>query len=186
MRTFVAIDLPEELKSELTKRQEHLKNVARGARWVRPEGIHLTLKFLGEISDKQAGQVTEILSLLPPFEPLEVRVEGFGFFPNARRPRVLWVGIKGGTPLETLASEVERSLKALGFPREQRPFRPHLTLARFPNPRSQPQLEREISQGLSTVLGALTVRNFSLIESRLLPQGAIYRKMATFPYATNS
>ena len=181
MRTFVAVDLPENLKAELRIRQETLKRAAQGGRWVRPEGIHLTLKFLGEISEEQSGQVTESLSQVPRFEAFSVEVKGFGFFPNSRRPRVLWVGVEGGEPLAALAAEVEKSLQAVGFPPEARPFKPHLTLARFRFPRPQPGLAKELSATHSPSLGHLTVSQFSLIESRLNPQGAEYRKIADYP-----
>ncbi len=181
MRTFVAVDLPENLKAELRIRQEKLKKAAQGGRWVRPEGIHLTLKFLGEISEEQIGQVTESLSQVPRFEAFSVEVKGFGFFPNSQRPRVLWVGVEGGEPLAALAAEVEKSLQAVGFPPEARPFKPHLTLARFRFPRPQPGLAKELSATHSPSLGRLQVSQFSLIESRLHPQGAEYRKIAAYP-----
>ena len=181
MRVFVAVDLPENLKGELRVRQEKLKGAAQGGRWVRPEGIHLTLKFLGEISEEQTGQVTQALSQVPRFEAFSVEVKGFGFFPNSRRPRVLWVGVEGGDPLAALAAQVEKSLQAVGFPSEDRPFKPHLTLARFRIPQPQPSLAKELSAVHSPSLGRITVSQFSLIESRLNPQGAEYRKIADYP-----
>ena len=181
MRAFVAVDLPETLKAELRTRQEVLKRSAHGGRWVRPEGIHLTLKFLGEISEEQTGQVIQALSLVPRFEAFSVEVKGFGFFPNSRWPRILWAGVEGGEPLAALAAQVEKSLQAVGFGPEDHPFKPHLTLARFRLPRPQPDLAKELSVTHNLSLGKLPVSRFSLIESRLNPQGAEYRKIAHFP-----
>lgn len=181
MRAFIAVDLPEELRAELGRWQEKLRKSAREARWVRPEGIHLTLKFLGEIPSAQVDQISNILSTLPRIAPFEIRFEGFGFFPHARRPRVLWVGIEPCPPLETLAVQVDKSLETVGFASEQRAFKPHLTLARFRVPRPQPEIEKAISTDGPTVLGPITVREFFLFESILRPQGAEYRKLARFP-----
>ena len=181
MRTFIAVDLPAELRVELGRWQEKLRKSARGARWVRPEGIHLTLKFLGEISSAQVIEVSKILSTLPRIAPFEIHFKGFGFFPHARRPRVLWVGIEPCPTLEALAAQVDKSLETVGFAREQRAFKPHLTLARFRVPRPQPEIEKAISTGGPTVLGPITVREFFLFESILRSQGAAYRKLARFP-----
>ena len=181
MRAFVAVDLPEELRAELRSRQKSLQKAARGARWVRPEGIHLTLKFLGEIPDEKVDKISKTLASLPTFTPFKLQVKGIGFFPQARRPRVLWVGIKPCPPLEALAAQVNKSLEAIGFAGEQRAFQPHLTLARFRVPQPQPEIEKAISENDPTVLGLVTVREFFLFESILRPQGAEYRKVARFP-----
>ena len=142
MRAFVAVDLPEELRAELRSRQRSLHKAARGTRWVRPEGIHLTLKFLGEVPDERVDEISKTLASLPPFTPFKLQVKGIGFFPQARRPRVLWVGIEPCPPLEALAAQVNKSLEAIGFAGEQRAFQHHLTLARFRVPRPQPEIEK--------------------------------------------
>ena len=181
MRAFVAVDLPEELRAELRSRQRSLHKAARGARWVRPEGIHLTLKFLGEVPDERVDETSKTLASLPAFTPFKLQVKGIGFFPQARRPRVLWVEIEPCPPLEALAAQVNKSLEAIGFAGEQRAFQPHLTLARFRVPRPQPEIEKAISENDPTVLGLVTVREFFLFESILRPRGAEYRKVARFP-----
>ena len=145
MRAFVAVDLPEELRAELRSRQRSLHKAARGARWVRHEGIHLTLKFLGEVPDERVDETSKTLASLPAFTPFKLQVKGIGFFPQARRPRVLWVGIEPCPPLVALAAQVNKSLEAIGFAGEQRAFQPHLTLAHFRVPRPQPEIEKAIS-----------------------------------------
>lgn len=184
MRAFIAIDLPENIHAELRRRQAEFRALCPDARWTRPEGIHLTLKFLGEINDAQVRQVSDALAALGPLEPFAVEVKGFGVFPDARRPRVFWAGLEAPPALAKLAESVEERMEKLGFVREDRPFTPHLTLARFKNPRPQPALQQASEQlggaGLP-LLGRFEVSEFFLFESKLSPHGAEYRKVARFP-----
>jgi 2'-5' RNA ligase len=186
MRAFIAIDLAESIQAELRRQQAALRAACPEARWTRPEGIHLTLKFLGEISDDQVQRVTESLAALEPFEKFSVEVKGFGFFPDARRPRVFWAGVEAPSGLARLAERVEASMGTLGFEREQRAYSPHLTLARFKIPRPQPALVALLErQGVvphqTPLLGRFEVSEFFLFESKLSPHGAQYRKVARFP-----
>ncbi len=181
MRAFVAIDLPEEIHAELARQQQAFRTVCRDARWTRADGIHLTLKFLGEISDAQAKLVTEALAGLGGFENFSVEVKGFGFFPDARRPRVFWAGLVAPPTLAALASRVEDAMAGLGFDREQRAFNPHLTLGRFKTARPQPELAALVEKQKNLTLGRFEVSEFFLYESKLSPAGAEYRKVARFP-----
>lgn len=181
MRCFIAIDLPAALRSALQQWQSACKPHAPDARWVRPEGIHLTLKFLGEVPADRVRRVEESLQTLPAFEKFSVRVEGLGFFPDARRPRVFWAGLKVPEGLAALQQHVEAAMTTLGFPPEDRAFTPHLTLARFKEPRPQPALQQFLSGQPSPDFGSVEVSDFFLIESKLTPQGAQYRRVAEFP-----
>ncbi|MGA2987842.1 MAG: RNA 2',3'-cyclic phosphodiesterase [Terriglobia bacterium] len=181
MRAFIAFDLPEPLHAALAEAQQVFRSACRDARWARPEGIHLTLKFLGEISDAQTKQVVEALAQIGPFEPFSVEVRGFGFFPQAPRPRVFWAGVVARPALTELAARVESRMEKAGFAREDRPFAPHLTLARFQVPRPQPALEAAVAGRTSTSLGQFEASEFFLFESKLSPQGAQYRKVMRFP-----
>ena len=181
MRAFIAIDLPEALHAALTEAQHHFRSAAPDARWTRPEGIHLTLKFLGETSDAQTKQVVEALAQIGPFEPFSVEVRGFGFFPQAQRPRVFWAGVMAPPALAELAAQVESRMEKAGFAREERLFSPHLTLARFQVPRPQPALEAAIAARANPLLGSFYVSEFFLFESKLSPQGAQYKKVMRFP-----
>jgi 2'-5' RNA ligase len=181
MRAFIAIDLPETLHAALAEAQQSFRDACRDARWTRPEGIHLTLKFLGEISDAQTRQVVEALGQIGPFEPLSVEVKGFGFFPQAHRPRVFWAGVTAPPGLAELAARVESRMEKSGFAREERAFSPHLTLARFQVPRPQPALEEAVAARAATALGKFEASEFFLFESKLSPQGAQYRKVMRFP-----
>ena len=181
MRAFIAIDLPEALHTALAEAQQNFRSAASDARWTRPEGIHLTVKFLGEISDAQTKQVVEALTQIGPFEPFSIEVKGFGFFPQAQRPRVFWAGVMAPPALTQLAAQVENRMEKIGFAREARALSPHLTLARFQVPRPQPALEAAIAARADTSLGAFNASEFFLFESKLSPQGAQYRKVVRFP-----
>jgi 2'-5' RNA ligase len=181
MRAFIAVDLPEEIHAALSQKQAALRAACPDARWTRPEGIHLTLKFLGEISNAQVSQVTGALAALGRFAPFSVQVRAFGFFPDARRPRVFWAGLEAPPALAELAGRVEAAMEGLGFPREERPFKPHLTLARFKIPRPQPGLQALVSREAPD-LGRFDVSEFFLFESKLSPHGAEYGKVMRFPH----
>ncbi len=180
MRAFIAIDLPEPIHAALSRHQAAFRAACPDARWTRPEGIHLTLKFLGEISETQAKQVTDALAVLSNFSTFSVQAKGFGFFPDPRRPRVFWAGLEAPPALAELADRVEAAMERLGFPREQRSFTPHLTLARFKVPRPQPALQGMLPHDPPD-LGHFEVSEFFLFESKLSPHGAEYRKVARFP-----
>jgi RNA 2',3'-cyclic 3'-phosphodiesterase len=181
VRSFIAIDLPEDVHAALEREQQTFRRLAPEARWTRPEGIHLTLKFLGEVAEERVKAVSDALADLGAFEKFPVEVRGFGFFPNARRPRVFWAGIESPPALGELAGRVEAAMEELGFAREQRDFHPHLTLARFKEPRPQPELAAcvEVQSGMG--LGRFEAAEFFLYESKLSPHGAVYRKVARFP-----
>ena len=181
MRAFVAIELPEPLRQTLSSEQARFRAICPDARWTQPEGIHLTLKFLGEISDQQIASVKEALRKLGPFERFTVQAKGFGFFPDARRPRVFWVGVDAPPALVGLAASVEDALLPLGFPPENQSFNPHLTLARFKIPRPQPQLQALLAEQGNVTPGAFTVSEFFLWESKLSPRGSEYHKIDRFP-----
>jgi len=188
MRAFIAVDLPQPIKAALSDEQRALRAAAaltsgrnEDIKWTRPEGIHLTLKFLGEISPTQVTQATQALAELGSFEPFELRVKGFGFFPDARRPRVLWVGVEAPAALGELAHRVETAMNRLGFAAEGRTFSPHLTLARFNVSRPRPELVACLEPKTGVILGGFAVSEFFLFESKLSSGGAQYQKVARFP-----
>jgi 2'-5' RNA ligase len=181
MRAFIAIDLPESIRAALRHKQASFRSVSPDARWTQPAGIHLTLKFLGEISDAKVKEVSQSLKNLGPFEAFAIGLKGFGFFPDVRRPRVFWVGVEAPASLSRLAERIEEAMRKIGFAREERAFRPHLTLARFRVPQPQPALQALITPQGEQELGNFEVSEFFLFESKLSPQGAEYRKVERFP-----
>src|SRR5271168_3748840 len=134
MRLFIALDFPDAVRRALRELIARLKPESAGARWVRPEGMHVTLKFLGETGEEKLVPLKAALAKIHSAEPVDMHFRGLGFFPNERRPRVIWCGVEATPNLADLAGAVESALEPLGIPRETRAFTPHLTLARFNSP----------------------------------------------------
>lgn len=180
-RTFIAIELSEELRDGLDLLQDRLRaQTPRGSvRWVRPEGIHLTLKFLGDTPVEQVEDVKVALAeAAADVGPFRVTARGLGCFPNARRPRVVWVGLEEPTgALQRLRDAVETHVAPLGFPTERRKFSPHLTLGRVQRRASSSEV-REIGERVAAsstgLVGEMEVRAVSYIKSDLRPSGAVY------------
>src|SRR5260370_40675065 len=128
MRIFVALDIEEEIRKRLQHFTEEMRQLVPGARWVSPESLHVTLKFIGEKPDAAVKQIEEARGSINA-EPFQMRFHGAGFFPTAKAARVFWLGIEGEAGLADLAAKVEESLAAVRGPEEQRGFSPHLTLA---------------------------------------------------------
>ena len=183
MRLFIAIDLPDSVRAALAREQACLRAACMGSadiRWTRPEGVHLTLKFLGEVAAARLQEIINALREIGFFDPFEIGVRGFGFFPSTRRPRVFWVGLDAPPALGELVKKIRAAMEALGFPPENRPFQPHLTLARFESQHAQPALEAAVHSG-EAGFGRFIVSGFFLFESKLRPGGAEYSKRARFP-----
>ena len=179
-RLFVAISLPEPILIAVAELQSELKRYARDAKWVRPEGIHLTLKFLGyvEIDRIEAigNTLTGVANVSPP---LSIDVRGCGAFPNSRRPNVLWAGVES-EHLGGVQIRVEEALVELGFEKENRPFSPHLTLARFRDPHGLAPLMLQVEKKKDLPLGHFTASRLKLFESILHREGAEYHVLKEF------
>jgi 2'-5' RNA ligase len=181
VRSFIAIELDQDLRTGLERVQSELRErlAPRSVRWVRPEGIHLTLKFLGDTPLETVDQVKEALArAAAEASPFAFTVGGLGCFPNARRPRVVWVGLQEPTGvLARLRDAVEEQVAPLGFPTERRTFHPHLTLGRVQRHASKSEV-REIGEavasGLLETIGEMEVTSISYIKSDLKPSGAVY------------
>lgn len=186
MRLFVAIDIPEETRAAVAKLIAQLAPLCRGAKWVRAESMHLTLKFIGEQPENCIARIDSELRGVRSAAPVELRFAGTGFFPNPRSPRVFWAGIKASPNLAELAAAIERRLEPLGIPREQRAFKPHLTLARFNSTDGLPQLRDALAARDPLEFGSTTSSEFHLYRSQLQRGGAVYTRLATFPFVVAS
>ena len=184
MRIFVALDIPVSIREALVQLRRHFENLCSGARWVRLDGAHITVKFIGEVPAETVEHVRLALEPLRARSPFDLRFAGLGFFPNDRRPRVFWAGIEGGAPLTALAVEIETSLVPLGIPRERREFKPHLTLARFDSPASLEGLRQAVAASASAEFGHTTVAEFHLYQSVLKRSGAEYTRLATYSFSS--
>jgi 2'-5' RNA ligase len=162
---------------------ESLRAVSPQTRWVRPENLHLTLKFIGEAGETKLAAIRSALAGARSDQPTTVIFRGLGFFPNEKRPRVFWAGIEASPNLKTLAAEIDRATEKLGIPREQRPFSPHLTLARFEPPELPEKLRSAIQENSAREFGSFRTNQYHLIESKLKPSGAEYTTLESFPFA---
>ena len=185
IRSFIAIELPDEIRHALAEVQKHLRRDVAGVRWVEPGSIHLTLKFLGDIPAEQIQPIAAAaMGVVQDEPPLSLGVSGLGAFPNPRRPRVIWVGLEGDVArLGRLQTRLEEALGPLGFPREERGFRPHLTVGRVKDPRRPPDLTRPLADVAVPRCNSFDVREILLYKSDLRPTGAIYTKLQHLPFA---
>ncbi|VVB70638.1 RNA 2',3'-cyclic phosphodiesterase [uncultured archaeon] len=176
IRCFVAVELPLSMQGEIRRIEEQI--ATEGLRLVKPELVHVTLKFLGDVPEGKVQRVTEALSHVK-MAPFPARVKGMGAFPG-RTVRVVWLGLEG--EFEELYGKVESVLAPFGFEREARGFSPHVTLGRVARP--GPQINRQISAKMavlsSTDLGSFTVDRFFLKKSTLTRGGPIYDNLASF------
>jgi len=185
VRSFIAIELPDELRRELVKLEARLKSAEPpGIKWVDPYGIHLTLKFLGNIAVDRIEEITgAIAQAAEGIAPFHIAVKDLGVFPNLRRPQVAWVGMSGETDkLCQLQKQIESHLARLGFAAESRSFTPHLTLARLRNQVS-PQERQKFGQLIASTsfeaASTIEVDTICLIRSQLTREGAIYSRIST-------
>jgi RNA 2',3'-cyclic 3'-phosphodiesterase len=187
IRSFIAIELPEEARKALAKIQESIKKPnLKYLRWVSPSSIHLTLKFLGNIKPDKIDSITNtITKSCAGINRFDLQIIGLGVFPNPKVPRVLWAGLKGDIDtLIKLQQRVDDNLLPLGFTREKRPFSPHLTLARINDYAGSPErieIEKIVSNDINTAIASIGVTSVRLMHSTLRPTGAIYTQLAEIP-----
>lgn len=179
MRLFIAIELPLEIKQGIARVQEQLRKSGADANWTRPEGIHLTLKFLGEVEEAKAAGIIEALNgACRGAGPLGLEIAGAGAFPNGKAPRVLWLGVTGDVvKLAALQASVEDAMANRGFEREERRFSPHLTLARIRFPKPRDNWPQKIESFRDVNLGGFEADHISLMKSELKREGAVYTEV---------
>ena len=185
IRTFIAIHLSQDARRRLTETIRWMvSEVPSGVRWVDPEGIHLTLKFLGDIDPALVEDVLRAMEQAASGTlPFQVHLNGLGVFPNLRRPRVLWAGVGGDMDaLGALQEKVEAAMEGLAFPRERRAFNPHLTLGRVRDTISAVARQRVgglVSQGSLDGADPWPVNAVHLMRSNLTPDGAVYTSLGS-------
>jgi RNA 2',3'-cyclic 3'-phosphodiesterase len=184
MRTFIAIPLPEHIHHQLADIIDKLREPGNQAiRWVAPQNIHLTLKFLGEIPPQKTRDVSRVLEeIAAQTHPFTLEIQRTGCFPNMKSPRVLWVGVSQLEDLKVVHEKLERKLESLDFQMENRPFSPHLTLGRV-NERALPtdliKTVEKIRALQNLSLGDVNVDQMTLFKSDLTPKGSIYSPLLT-------
>src|ERR1700731_1813791 len=186
MRIFIALDIDDAIRSRIARFLDGVRGFAPDARWVRPESLHVTLKFIGEQPEDKVENIKRTLETITA-NRFEMNIRGYGFFPGPRMPRVFWVGIEAGKALTSLAAIVDEKLAALGMPKEEHAFSPHLTLARGGGGSGSPRKQKgdrpnrgfqELQEKLAALpapeFGAMTGREFFLYQSQLSPGGSKY------------
>jgi 2'-5' RNA ligase len=192
MRIFIALDIDDAIRQRIQRFMEGVSGFAPDARWVRPESLHVTLKFIGEKPGEAVEGIKHTLSVLRS-DSIDITIRGYGFFPTTKAARVFWVGIESGPQLPALAKAVDEATSALGIAKEDHPFTPHLTLARgggrsgaprwskgdTPNKNFQ-RLQEKLAALPTPDFGSMAAQEFLLYESKLAQGGSRYTKIANF------
>jgi 2'-5' RNA ligase len=192
MRIFIALDIDDAIRQRIQRFMEGVSGFAPDARWVRPESLHVTLKFIGEKPNEIVEEIKRSLCVIRS-ESFEITFRGYGFFPTAKAARVFWVGIESGLKLSSLAKAVDDAASALGVPKEDHPFAPHLTLARGGGRSGAPRWRKSdatnknfqhLQEKLAALprpdFGTMAAHEFFLYQSQLSTGGSRYTKIASF------
>lgn len=175
MRTFIAVELTEDIKKKIEELQSPLKKINADVSWVKPGNVHATLKFLGEVPEDKIEKVFEgAKKALEGIKNFELSLKDLGCFPNLKRPRVIWIGVeKGKEELSRMAKKIEQEMEKIGFPRENREFSPHLTIGRV---KSLKNIERltELIKNTTFNTQEFEIKEVVVMRSQLNPAGAIY------------
>lgn len=187
MRLFVALEIPSEVRDGFGALIKELRAADASfsknrARWVRPENLHVTLKFIGHVDSGKLDAIRAALGEVRLSSPVEMGFRGLGFFPNGKRPRVFWAGIEASPNLAPLAAGIDARLAKLGILSETREYAPHLTLARFDPPGISGGLSVAAQANVAREFGAARTGEFHLFESKTRPTGAEYTRLSSFSF----
>lgn len=178
IRTFVAVEMPEEVRRQFGEVQAELQRAEAHVKWVEPQNIHVTLKFLGDITEEDLGRLYEgVTKGVQGLAPFEIVLSQLGAFPNLRRPRVVWIGVeRGKEKLIELQKRLEESISQHGFSKEDRKFSPHLTIGRVKLPRGTDDLVNAI-KATPFESNSIGIREVVVMKSTLTPEGPIYTQL---------
>jgi 2'-5' RNA ligase len=185
VRSFIAVELPDEVRKEIGKLQDSLKTGRQDfVKWVSPDSIHLTLKFLGDIAtDKVDEIIAAVEDSVAGIAPFTLHMDGLGVFPGLKRIQVVWVGLTGDIDnLRRIQKNIEENLFVLGYPEEEREFTPHMTLGRVrfqPPPEEQQKFVHLLTAAVFSSAYNINVASVTLMKSQLTPKGAIYTKLGS-------
>lgn len=184
VRTFIAINLGSSLHRTLSEVIDKFASSKASVRWVAPEIAHLTLKFLGNVEEARLPEVSATCrKAVEGFNPIELELRAVGCFPNMNRPRVVWLGIeKGKEPLKKLQKNVENELELIGFPKEEREFRAHLTIGRVKGNDGISRLCRLLEEERNIFIGSMRAEKMSVMKSKTMPSGPVYTELKAIPF----
>jgi RNA 2',3'-cyclic 3'-phosphodiesterase len=190
VRLFVALQIPDSVRNYYAGLIDELRRLDAKAspkkpKWVRPENLHVTLKFIGNSDPAKLDSICAALANVRSPQEIRLHFRGLGFFPNAKRPRVVWGGMEASGNLAPMAHAVDQQIATLVFSAEERAFTPHLTLARLDPPVIAPELQAAIEKQGARDFGELRSSEFHLIESKLKPTGAEYTTLKSFSFVTS-
>lgn len=180
MRTFIAVEIPAEIKEKIGRYIDSLRGSFKNVKWVSPENLHLTIKFLGEVKEKDLGALIKCMEpILSDFSAFDLALEHTGFFPSFKNPKVIWIGSDGGADnLLDIFQELEHCLENIGFDRDSRMFSPHLTIGRVKRYNSKNSTGSNFDGDIPEFDPVkFNVNGIVLIKSTLTPQGPIYEKL---------
>jgi 2'-5' RNA ligase len=183
IRIFIAILISDGLKRRIGLVQEEFKKMAPEVKWVAEDNFHVTMKFLGNVASDRLGNISSALTeAIKGVEPFDVEIGGVGAFPNPGRPRTIWVDVTvGGEILAELAKRVDNALEKLGFPREDRPFKSHITIGRLKDDRGARDLGPALRESKVGSLGSVRIDSVAVMRSELRREGPIYSKLSEIP-----
>jgi 2'-5' RNA ligase len=187
LRAFIAVEIPSEIHQAIEKKMAHMRAALNSSlvRWVPSSNIHLTLKFLGDVSPTNVELLSQMLSLeVSQHQAFEMIFGGLGAFPNPKRPRVIWIGIQAPAGLEALQHGIEAAAATLGYPAEKRPFSPHLTIGRVKqnvNSTDMRKIRTALEETQVGSLGTTRVTAVHLFKSDLKSTGAVYTRLFSAP-----
>jgi len=186
MRLFVALSISTEIRENLSSLIDGLRRADAKPKWINPDHLHVTLKFIGEVATEKLSAISDALVTVRAARRIRLDFREIGFFPNERRPSVAWVGIQSAPNLRGMVAEMNSVLTPLGVPGEEKTFVPHLTIARFRETRLSPSLQTEIQHWRNRSFGTLSTGEFHLIESKLKSAGAEYTTLRSFRFVPES
>lgn len=187
VRAFIAIELPSIIAKSLEEIQNNLKDTANKITWVKPDNIHLTMKFLGNIETDKAHAIEKILkNIVSQISIGKLSVKGVGAFPTINNPRVIWVGVEDDKNLLNIYTQLEEGVASLGFKKEERPFKPHLTLGRIKFLKDKKGLKERLEKLADIKFASFIVDSLILFKSELTPEGSLYTKLKEVKLAKNN
>ena len=187
IRCFIALDISEPIRQDFSDIIERLRKHRADVKWVPVDNIHLTLKFLGNTPENVLPKMRECLfNVVLSYNPFYIRIYTTGVFPNRRYPKVIWIGVEDSEILQKLHTDIENSMESLGFKKEQRNFKPHLTLGRVRSPKGTLNLVNELDSYREKDFGNIHVKTIKLMKSELTPRGARYTCIYEIPMGKNT
>lgn len=183
LRCFIAIEIPEPVKKKISEFIDILKKYNVDIRWITPENLHLTLKFLGSTPEVLLPKIREsLINIVLSHEPFYIKIYTTGVFPNRRHPRVIWIGVEDSGVLNKLKRHIEDSMALLGYQKEDREFNPHLTLGRVRSQKGIANLVKELDNFREKDFGSVNVESIKLMKSELKPKGAEHSCLHEIPF----